>query len=163
MIELLNKQLNMELYASSLYLAMSAWADNNDWKGFAKWLLDQSCEERSHGLKILKYIEDLNELAEIEQINKPMQNWDNLVNLFETILATEIMVTESIKNIINIALEQKDYATINFFNPFMSEQVKGISEVSHILIMLKKAGNDIAALMILDEQMIESRPSNINY
>ncbi|XP_069740518.1 ferritin heavy chain-like [Narcine bancroftii] len=52
-----NRQINMELYASYVYLSMSAYFDRDDvaLKNFGKFFLDQSHEEREHMEKLIKF------------------------------------------------------------------------------------------------------------
>merc|ERR1711872_891630 len=51
---LINKQINLELYASYTYLSMSAYFDRDDiaLKGFAKRFREASHEEREHAEKL---------------------------------------------------------------------------------------------------------------
>ncbi|XP_053454685.1 ferritin heavy chain-like [Nycticebus coucang] len=52
----INRQINLELYASYVYLSMSYYIDRNDvaLKNFAKYFLHQSHEEREHAEKLMK-------------------------------------------------------------------------------------------------------------
>ncbi|KAL4699301.1 hypothetical protein H8959_011958 [Pygathrix nigripes] len=52
----INRQINLELYASYIYLPMSYYFDRDDvaLKNFAKYFLHQSHEEREHAEKLMK-------------------------------------------------------------------------------------------------------------
>ncbi|PNJ22009.1 FTH1 isoform 6, partial [Pongo abelii] len=52
----INRQINLELYASYVYLSMSYYFDRDDvaLKNFAKYFLHQSHEEREHAEKLMK-------------------------------------------------------------------------------------------------------------
>ncbi|PIO39824.1 hypothetical protein AB205_0126240 [Aquarana catesbeiana] len=52
----LNRQVNLELYASYVYLSMSYYFDRDDvaLRNFAKYFLHQSHEEREHAEKLMK-------------------------------------------------------------------------------------------------------------
>merc|ERR1712200_193502 len=54
---LINKQINMEFYASYVYLSMSAFFNRDDQAlhGFAKFFKKSSDEEREHGMKLMEY------------------------------------------------------------------------------------------------------------
>merc|ERR1712212_933546 len=54
---LINKQINMEFYASYVDLSMSSWFNRDDQAlhGFAKYFAKASEEERSHGTKLMEY------------------------------------------------------------------------------------------------------------
>uniref|UniRef100_A0A8C4PFF8 Ferritin n=1 Tax=Equus asinus TaxID=9793 RepID=A0A8C4PFF8_EQUAS len=52
----INRQINLELHASYVYLSMSFYFDRDDvaLKNFAKYFLHQSHEEREHAEKLMK-------------------------------------------------------------------------------------------------------------
>ena len=54
---MLNKQINMEFYASYVYLAMASFYGRDDQAlhGFAKFFRKSADEERGHGLKLAAY------------------------------------------------------------------------------------------------------------
>merc|ERR1712168_1565251 len=54
---LINKQINMELYASYVYLSMYTYFAREDiaLHGFSKRFLDASNEEREHAQKLIEY------------------------------------------------------------------------------------------------------------
>merc|ERR1712112_289554 len=54
---LINKQINMELYASYVYLSMSAYFARDDiaLMGFSKRFKEASTEERDHAMKLIDY------------------------------------------------------------------------------------------------------------
>lgn len=53
MVQRLNEQVNLEMYSSNIYLAMSAWCANKGLHGSAKFLKDHSKEELSHATNFL--------------------------------------------------------------------------------------------------------------
>merc|ERR1712108_121057 len=54
---LINKQINMEFYASYVYLSMSSYFnwDDQALHGFAEHFKTESGEERAHGMKLMEY------------------------------------------------------------------------------------------------------------
>merc|ERR1719206_242240 len=54
---LINKQINMEFYASYVYLSMSSFFNRDDQAlhGFASFFKKSSNEEREHGMKLMEY------------------------------------------------------------------------------------------------------------
>ena len=54
---LINKQINMEFYASYVYMSMSTYFDRDDvaYPGLATFFKKSSDEEREHGEKLIKY------------------------------------------------------------------------------------------------------------
>ena len=53
--DLINLQVNRELYSAYLYLDMSAFANDRGLIGFAKWFKVQAQEERDHALYFVEY------------------------------------------------------------------------------------------------------------
>merc|ERR1712107_486141 len=53
----INKQINMEFYASYVYLSMSSFFNRDDQalRGFADHFKKESNEERAHGMKLMEY------------------------------------------------------------------------------------------------------------
>ena len=54
-IELLNDQVNKELYSAYLYLDMANYYIDNDLDGFGNWFNIQAQEERDHAMLFVKY------------------------------------------------------------------------------------------------------------
>merc|ERR1711939_313695 len=54
---LINKQINMEFYASYVYLSMASYFNRDDQAlpGFASFFQKNSDEERAHGMKLMEY------------------------------------------------------------------------------------------------------------
>merc|ERR1712105_142526 len=53
----INKQINMEFYASFVYLSMASYFSRDDQAllGFSKYFRKASGEEREHGMKLMDY------------------------------------------------------------------------------------------------------------
>ena len=56
--ELLNEQINKELYSAYLYLDFSIYYDQQGLDGFANWYKIQAQEERDHAMLILEYLQN---------------------------------------------------------------------------------------------------------
>ena len=82
----LNKQIEMEGYASSLYLSMSCWCEHKGLKGCCI-SRRQSEEENMHMLKIIDYILDVDAIPVIPSISKPPAQFDSIVTLMRTVLS----------------------------------------------------------------------------
>ena len=52
----LNAQINAEYYSSYLYLAMAAYAESINLRGFAHWFRLQAQEEMGHAMKFFDYV-----------------------------------------------------------------------------------------------------------
>ena len=151
----LNEQINNELYSSYVYLAMAAYFEEEGFKGCAKWMLAQSKEENGHMQKQYDYVFARGGRVVLEAINKPPVSWKSPVDVFETALKQEQAVTKEIYQIMDLARTEKDYGTENFLQWFISEQVEEEASIQEIVQGLKMAGNDQAAMLMLDKQLGE--------
>jgi ferritin len=121
---LLNGQIKMEAEASSKYLAMASWCDRNGFKNSATYFMNQSHEERAHMLKIFNYIMTVGGTAVSPEVPAVKQEYATFRDVFETALVSEIAVTQSINRIVTQARKEEDYATENFLQWFVNEQIE---------------------------------------
>jgi ferritin len=150
--EVLNKHLTEEMYSSYLYLSMSAYCDSISLKGFAHWMKIQSQEEYAHVEKIFDYIQEKQGKVTLAPINGPKVDWKNIIDVFEDTLEHEEKVSEMINVLATTALEEKDHATSNFLQWFVTEQVEEEAHVSEMLDQLKLVEGKGAGLFMLDRE-----------
>ena len=140
MQEALNKQMNAELYSSYLYLSMAAYFKSIDLNGFAHWMHCQAKEELFHGIKFYNYITERGGRAVMAPIVGPETNWDSASAPFDQAYQHEQNVTGMINDLVNLAIEEKDHATNNFLQWFVSEQVEEEASASEVVQKLKLTG-----------------------
>ena len=56
MQDLMNEQINKELFSSYLYLSMAAYFEGKSLPGFAHWMRVQEAEEREHAMKFYDFM-----------------------------------------------------------------------------------------------------------
>ena len=120
----LNAQVKMEAESSSKYLAMAAWLDRNGYSNSADFFFTQAEEERGHMLKIFKYISDMGGVAITPEVTNIPQEYPTFRSVFETALEQEIAVSQSISRIVGLTRRHDDYATENFMQWFVKEQIE---------------------------------------
>jgi ferritin len=152
-LDALNKQLNHELYASYLYLAMSAHFEATSFTGFASWMRAQANEEYDHAMKIFDFIHQVDGKVELFKIDAPKNSWNKPVDVFQEVFDHEKSVTSAIYDIVDLAQAQRDHATTTFLQWFVNEQVEEESTALHILDKVKMVGDNINGLIILDQQI----------
>ncbi len=148
----LNKQMNAELYSAYLYLSMSAYLAEKNLNGFSHWMKLQFEEEQAHAMKFFQYILDRGGKVSLEKINEPKSSWDGIIDLFENVLKHEENVTSLINNLVNVAIEEKDHATVTLLQWYVSEQVEEEATVSDILNQLKLIEGKGSGLFMLDRE-----------
>lgn len=149
----INEQINKEFYSAYLYLSMGAYFENKNLSGFANWMNIQFQEEQSHALKMFNYISERGGIVELEQIDKPKINWDSIIEIFEDTLEHEQFITSSINNLMDIAQEESDHATVSFLGWYVDEQVEEESNAETILNQLKLINGEGHGLLMLDREL----------
>ena len=149
----LSQQLNQELYAFYVYLSMSAYFESMNLNGFANWMRFQAEEEKNHGLKFYDYILQANGRIDLKQIDAPKKSWKSVQEVFEDTYNHEKKVTESIYDIVDLSISERDHATHNFLQWFVREQVEEEATALKILEKIKLIGDNQGALFILDREM----------
>jgi len=158
----LNEQIKKEEYSSRLYLAMASWCEANGFPGAAVFLYQHAEEERMHMLKMIHFVNDRNAHAKLLDIEAPQLDYNSLLEIFTEILVHEKYITESINNLYQVAVEEKDYTTANFLQWYITEQVEEESLFSTILDRIKLVGNDKAGMFHIDKElegMASAKPS----
>ena len=73
----INKQINAELYSSSLYYAMAAHFETLSLKGFSHWLRVQALEELTHVQKFFSYVHERGGRVKMLPIEGPPNEWES--------------------------------------------------------------------------------------
>ena len=149
----LNSQINKEFSSGYLYLSMSAYLEANNLLGFANWMKLQAKEEESHGFKIYNFILERGGEIDLLGIEKPKSDWKSPLEIFKATYEHELKITEAIYNLVEIAKEEKDYATLEFLNWFVKEQVEEEANTSFILEKLELVKDNIGGLFIIDKEL----------
>jgi ferritin len=152
----LNDQVQKEASSSQFYLAMASWAESNGLNGTAKFMYQHSDEERFHMLKLIHFINERGGKALIPSIQQPPKEFRDLENVFELLLSHEISVTESINNLVDICLQQKDYTTHNFVQWYVSEQLEEEALARTVLDKLRLIGGDKGGMYMFDRDLENS-------
>lgn len=149
----LNDQLNMELFSSYLYLAMSAHFLRENLEGIAHWLYVQSLEETGHAMRIFNYINRQNGRIELTAIAKPQSSWDSPLVAFKDAWAHEQKVTKAIGKLMDSAQAEKDHATEAFLTWFVTEQVEEEASTLSIVEKLKILQDVPGGFFMIDAEL----------
>ncbi|MGV6860310.1 MAG: ferritin [Putridiphycobacter sp.] len=158
--KILNEQVAKEAYSSQLYLSMAVWAEVNGLSGIAQFLYAHSDEERMHMLKLMKFINERGGRAEILALDKPMSEFGSVEEVFQSLLEHEMMITNSINEIVYRCLEEKDFTTHNFMQWFVSEQLEEEALARDIMDKIKMIGSDKGGLYLFDRDINQIQPEN---
>jgi len=158
----LNDQIEKEASSSQYYLAMASWAENNGLNGTAKFMYLHSDEERFHMLKLIKFVNERGGTAVVPAVGQPAINFENLETVFTLLLKHEIKVTESINNLVDVCLQEKDFSTHNFVQWYVSEQLEEEALARTFLDKLRLIDGDKGGMYMFDRDLENSaiQPTN---
>ena len=158
MQEALNNQVRLEAASSQAYLAMASWAEiQPGLDGVAEYFFLQSEEERVHMLKLMRFVNERGGFAVVPVLQQPMITFKSLKNLFEDFLNGEIAVSNSINELVDLALKEKDYATHNFLQWYVSEQIEEEKSARILNEKLELIGEDKSGLYLFDRDIMATR------
>jgi ferritin len=151
--EALNEQVNAELYSAYLYLSMESYFKSLNLNGFAKWMRVQTQEEVSHAMKIYDFVNERGGSVTLKAIEGPETEWDSPLAVFDAVYAHEQKVTGLINNLVDLAIKEKDHATNNFLQWFVSEQVEEESSADEIVQQMKMMESAPGGMFMLDREL----------
>ncbi|TXT55685.1 MAG: Bacterial non-heme ferritin [Candidatus Thorarchaeota archaeon] len=151
--DMINDQLNFEIYSGYIYLAMAAWFEDQNLAGIAHWMEIQFDEEYAHAMRFWRHLYERGAKVELKAIEGPKTEWASPLEAFEDAYEHEKLVTQRIYKIGELAEEQKDRATLSFLNWFYDEQVEEEDKTMEIRDLLKMIGDSIPALLQLDAKL----------
>ena len=151
--EALNKQIRIEAESSQIYLSMACWAEVQGFEGVAQFMYAHSDEERMHMLKLVKFINERGGHARISDLAAPPTEFGSFKNMFQTLFDHEVMVSQSINDLVHITLEERDYATHNFLQWYVSEQIEEEALARTILDKINLIGDDKGGLYLFDNDV----------
>ncbi len=149
----LNKQVTIEAESSQVYLAMASWAEIQGFEGVATFMYAHSDEEREHMLKLIKFINERGGHAKVSQLAAPPTEFGSFSEMFENLFQHEVKVSASINDLVDITLQEKDYATHNFLQWYVSEQIEEEALARNILDKINLIGDDKGGLYLFDNDV----------
>jgi len=149
----LNKQIRIEAESSQIYLAMASYAEGKGLAGASQFLYEASDEERQHMLKMFKFVNERGGFAKVTDLSQPALEFGSIKEMFETLFNHEVYVSGSINELVHISLEEKDYATHNFLQWYVAEQIEEESQARTILDKINLIGDDKGGLYLFDNDI----------
>ena len=154
---MINKQINMELYASYVYMAMACYFDRDDvaLKGFVKRFRENSKEERGHAMKLMDYQNMRGGRVVLQDVCKPQaQEWNSAAHAIECQLELEQTVHKALIELHKVADGHGDAQLCDFIeSEYLAEQVTAEKEVGDLLTKMKRTGSEGLGLHIIDKEL----------
>ena len=160
--ELLNAQINKELYSAYLYLDFSNYFKAKGLDGFANWYMIQAQEERDHAMLFYQYLQNESQVVTLDAIAKPDKVFTCDMDVLKAGLEHEMYVTSLINDIYAAAYEVKDFRTMQFLDWFVKEQGEEETNANDMITKMELFGADPRSLYLLNQELaarVYSAPS----
>jgi len=141
-VEKLNEQLGHEFGAHQQYIAIATYYDALTMPQMAALFYSQALEERDHAMMMVRYLLDSDEVPRIPALEAPRSDFGDVVEPVELALAQEKRVTEQINELTRIARENNDFASDQFMQWFIKEQVEEVAKMSDLLAVVTRSKDD---------------------
>ncbi len=151
--ELLNEQINKELYSAYLYLDFANYYTEQGLDGFANWYTVQAQEERDHAMLFLKYLQNNGEKVTLEAVAKPDKTYASNMDPLKAGMEHEQYVTSLINNIYDHAYGVKDFRTMQFLDWFVKEQGEEETNADNLIKKMELFGSEAKGLYMLDSEL----------
>lgn len=120
----INKQINHELSNAHAYQAVALYFEAKYMHGFAKWMLKQVQDERTHAQKFIEYLNARQGTVKLGAIEAPVSNFDSCAAAAKATLELEQSTTRLIYDLHKLAGQANDLATQSMLKWFIDEQVE---------------------------------------
>ncbi|MEG1642254.1 MAG: ferritin [Synergistaceae bacterium] len=151
--ELINDQINKELYSAYLYLDISNYFYDEGLEGFGNWYKIQTMEERDHAMLMMEYLQINGEKVTLKAIAKPDKIFNEYKDGLLVAAEHERYVTDLINKIYEKAAEAKEYKTLQFLDWFVKEQVEEENNADTMVKKFELFGSDPKSLYMLDSEL----------
>ena len=158
----INAQVNAELWSAYLYLAMSLDAESKGHKGVANWFFIQFQEEQDHARIFMNYLNSVDATVELLPIDPVPASWDSVLDMFKQTLEHEKKVTSLIRNLADIAADDKDYAAANRLIWVIDEQIEEEESARDMIQAFEAVEGNKYGMYMLDKELaarVYSTPS----
>uniref|UniRef100_A0A8D8LMX0 Ferritin n=1 Tax=Cacopsylla melanoneura TaxID=428564 RepID=A0A8D8LMX0_9HEMI len=154
--EKINKQINLELYASYVYLSMSAHFDRDvvALHGISKYFKHASEEESEHAHKLITYLNKRGGTLKLSDVKAPArQEWGTTEEAFSHALQLEKDVNQALLDLHNLATSHNDANFTDFLeSEFLQEQVDSIKSLADLLTNVRRVGEGLG-IFVFDKEL----------
>ena len=145
-VEQLNIQIGHEFAAHQQYVACAVYYDALTMPQMARFFYDQAQEERGHAMMMVQYLIDQDAPVRIPGVDSPLVQFDDLVAPVVLALEQERRVTAQINELTRIAREESDFASDQFMQWFIKEQVEEVATMSDLVTVVRRSKDNIEAI-----------------
>lgn len=152
-VDLINEQIKAEMESAYLYLGMANYYSEEGLLGFTHWFDKQAKEEMEHAEKFIEYLRRNDEKVILFDVKAPAVSYTDRREPLAEQLKHEILVTSLIYKIMDAAVENKDYRTIEMLRWFVTEQEEEEENAKALLEEYDFCSKDNATLYALNNKL----------
>jgi bacterioferritin B len=138
----LNEQIGNEFAAHQQYVAAAVHYDAETLPQLARFFYRQALEERDHAMMMVQYLLDADAEVVVPGVAAPATRFEDIVAPVALALAQEKRVTEQINGLAATAREAGDYASEQFMQWFIKEQIEEVATMSDLLRVVERSKDD---------------------
>ncbi|MFC6286607.1 ferritin [Nocardioides sp. GCM10027113] len=142
-VEQLNAQIGNELAAHNQYLACAVYFDAQTMPRMAAFFYEQALEERTHAMMMVQYLLDTDADVVIPGVEAPIPSFGDVVAPVALALEQEKRVTEQVNGLLRTAREENDFASEQFMQWFIKEQVEEVATMTDLLAVVTRCRDDL--------------------
>ena len=151
----MNDQIKNELESYYIYLSMAAYFHTMSLDGMGHWMRCQAHEEMVHAMKFYDHLIERGGKVTLSSIEGPSTEWASPLAIFEQAYQHEQKVTSLINDLVDLAIAEKDHATNNFLQWFVSEQVEEEASADEVVKKIKLMGEARGGIFMLDRELAQ--------
>jgi bacterioferritin B len=139
-IAAINEQIGNEFRAMLQYYAISAHFGAEALPELAVHFHKQAEEEKQHALRFIQFVIDVGARVDIPAVPAPQGAFEVAEAAVKLSLEQEEQVTSQINALVTMAKAESDYATDNFLQWFVKEQLEEVASMEQLLRVVQRAG-----------------------
>lgn len=150
----LNEQMTKEFIAAHLYRSMASFCYAEDFIGAGDFFYKHAEEEQQHAQLLFRYMIDRGIQPIMGMIPAAESEFTDLLDVFNKALEHEVMITESISNVLSLAHELKDFQSVAHLHTLMEEQTEEEALFNGIVSQIRRVGIDNGhGLFLIDQEL----------
>ncbi|WP_152363453.1 ferritin [Microlunatus speluncae] len=145
-VEQLNVQIGHEFSAHQQYIACAVYYDGLTMPQMARFFYAQALEERGHAMMMVQYLIDQSAPVRIPSVDQPITDFADIVAPAELALEQEKRVTGQINELTKIAREENDFASDQFMQWFVKEQVEEVATMGDLVAVVNRSRSNVESI-----------------
>ena len=152
--DVLNAQINAEIWSAHFYLSMSLYFGGEGYRGFSRWMKKQYREDMTHAMQMMDYMIEQGDRVILQDITGIPTVFEDIVTTFEQALVHLVRITDAIDTLADVVEGENDKASRIFLDKYILGQVLAEARMNQILTQLKRMNQEIGVYM-LDKELYE--------